>query len=85
MGYMNIRQEKNVIGGLKDRYHVYFEIPNYNGYFEVATFVAVYSWNSNLHKGDNDCYWRPIDSNNLGRKMNIIIIVVLCKIYAMFL
>ena len=29
LGYTNIRQEKNVIGGLKDRSRVYFKIPSY--------------------------------------------------------
>ena len=29
LGYTNIRQEKNVIAGLKDRFHVYFKIPSY--------------------------------------------------------
>jgi hypothetical protein len=29
LGYTNVRQEKNVIGGLKDRCRVYFKIPSY--------------------------------------------------------
>ena len=41
LGFTNVRRERNFLGGLKDRYHVYFKVPSYVDMFKLIVLSIV--------------------------------------------